>query len=49
VQLFTTGNVDNNGDDADSIQTLLIVAHGLAMILAWAVLGNIGVFVSRYL
>jgi hypothetical protein len=49
VQLFTTGNVDNNGNDADSIQTLLIVAHGLAMILAWAVLGNIGVFVSRYL
>jgi hypothetical protein len=49
VQLFTTGNFDNNRDNADSIQTLLIVAHGLAMILAWAVLGNIGVFVSRYL
>jgi hypothetical protein len=52
VQLFTLGTVVVNfGDDMDffSNNRLLITGHGIAMLLAWAVLGNIGVFVSRFL
>lgn len=51
VQLFTLGTVivGGDGDDYFSNSHLLITAHGLAMVLAWAVLGNVGAFVSRNL
>jgi hypothetical protein len=51
VQLFTLGTVivGGDGDNFFTNSHLLITAHGLAMLLAWAVLGNVGAFVSRNL